>query len=170
MRNSTHGSGISFSGWLARISIVDELLQELNRAEVRYLLIGGQAIRLHGLPRFSMDWDLFVPPRDTHNFDKVNATLAAELDLPLTPLGPRGEGFVQTYQTSKGILQFHLAVPGLPAFEAAWERRQERITETGIRVPCLSATDLLAAKEAANRPEDQTDLRFLRELRAQGLL
>jgi hypothetical protein len=26
----------------------------------RYLVIGGQAVRLHGLPRFSMDWDLFV--------------------------------------------------------------------------------------------------------------
>ncbi len=37
-----------------------ELLQRLNAAHVRYLLIGGQAMRLLGMPRYSMDWDLFI--------------------------------------------------------------------------------------------------------------
>ena len=43
---------------------MDELLQQLDTARIRYLLIGGQAMRLLGLPRFSMDWDFFIPPRD----------------------------------------------------------------------------------------------------------
>ena len=43
---------------------MDELLARLNSGSVRYLLIGGQALRLLGLPRFSMDWDFFIPPRD----------------------------------------------------------------------------------------------------------
>lgn len=44
-----------------------ELFSALNAARVRYLLVGGQAMRLHGMPRFSMDWDFFIPPRDEEN-------------------------------------------------------------------------------------------------------
>ena len=43
---------------------MNELILALNAAGVRYLLIGGQAMRLAGMPRYSMDWDFFIPPRD----------------------------------------------------------------------------------------------------------
>ena len=43
---------------------MDELLEQLGASGVRYLLIGGQAMRLMGMPRYSMDWDLFIPPQD----------------------------------------------------------------------------------------------------------
>ena len=48
---------------------MDELFQTLNAAGVRYLLVGGQAMRLFGMPRFSMDWDFFIPPRDVDIFN-----------------------------------------------------------------------------------------------------
>ena len=44
---------------------VEPLIQRLNKAGARYLLIGGQAMRLEGMPRFSMDWDLYIPRRGT---------------------------------------------------------------------------------------------------------
>ena len=34
---------------------MNELFRTFNAASVRYLLIGGQAMRLAGMPRFSMD-------------------------------------------------------------------------------------------------------------------
>jgi hypothetical protein len=36
---------------------MNELLRAFNSAGIRYLLIGGQAMRLIGMSRFSMDWD-----------------------------------------------------------------------------------------------------------------
>lgn len=72
---------------------MDELLKQLKAARIRCLLAGGQAMRLSGMPRFSMDWDFFIPPRDEENFARLNAVLGGELDLPLVPLGPRGENF-----------------------------------------------------------------------------
>jgi hypothetical protein len=36
---------------------MNELILSFNAAGVRYLLVGGQAMRLTGMPRFSMDWD-----------------------------------------------------------------------------------------------------------------
>jgi hypothetical protein len=149
---------------------MDELLQRLNASGVRYLLIGGQAMRLLGMPRFSMDWDFFIPPRDDANFERINRLLGEELDAPLVPLGPRGENFIQTYQTRWGILQFHLGVPGVPKFGDAEANAVLRNTENGTPVKCLGGPHLLAAKEAAHRPQDHLDIEFLQELRRLGKL
>lgn len=149
---------------------MDELFQRLNAARVRYLLIGGQAMRLAGMPRFSMDWDLFIPPRDGDNFARLNAALADELDMPVEPLGPQGEGFIQTYQTRWGVVQFHLGLPGVPRFDEAERQAVIRTTETGAPIRCLSGPHLLAAKQAANRPQDQADIEFLLELQRLGIL
>ena len=37
---------------------MNELVLALNAASIRYLLVGGQAMRLAGMPRFSMDWEI----------------------------------------------------------------------------------------------------------------
>ncbi len=43
---------------------VEEIIKLFNREKVRYLVIGGQAVRLFGMPRFSMDWDIYIPGKD----------------------------------------------------------------------------------------------------------
>jgi hypothetical protein len=149
---------------------MNELIQQLNAAGIRYLLIGGQAMRLAGMPRFSMDWDFFIPPRDGDNFTRLNRLLEKELDAPLVPLGPAGENFIQTYQTRWGVVQFHLGLPGVPRFDEAEQAAVSRKTEQGTPVKCLSGTHLLAAKQAANRPQDQADIEFLKELQRLGKL
>jgi len=140
---------------------VDKVIDRFNKNGIRYLLIGGQAVRLEGMPRFSMDWDLYIPPRDEVNIKKINSLLKDELDAPLLPLGKKGENFVQTYQTSQGILQFHLGGPGLPDFDVAESRSVTHRTETGTAVKCLCGKDLLASKRKSDRPEDQADILFL---------
>ena len=147
---------------------MNELLLEFNAEGIRYLLIGGQAMRLAGMPRFSMDWDFFIPPRDENNFIRLNEVLRDEIDVPLVALGSRGENFIQTYQTRWGILQFHLGLPGVPRFDEAEKAAVIRPSEQGTPVKCLSGTDLLAAKRAANRPQDQADIAFLEELQRLG--
>ncbi|MDD2236846.1 MAG: hypothetical protein PHP44_07560 [Kiritimatiellae bacterium] len=141
---------------------MDEIIQRFNENSVRYLVIGGQAARLTGVPRFSMDWDVFIPPHDKQNIDLINSVLHDELDMELEPLGPGGANFIQTYQTRFGILQFHLGGPGLPDFNKAEANASIAKTENGICVKKLSDEDLLKSKEAAGRPEDQTDIEFLR--------
>lgn len=149
---------------------MNELLLMFNAADVRYLLVGGQAMRLAGMPRFSMDWDFFIPPRDEGNFAKLNGMLKDELDMPIVPLGARGENFIQTYQTRWGVLQFHLGLPGVPRFEEAETAAVIHKTETGSPVKCLSGSHLLASKRAADRPQDQVDIIFLEELKRLGKL
>jgi len=149
---------------------MNELIEAFNVAGVRYLLVGGQAMRLTGMPRFSMDWDFFVPPRDAENFTKLNKILGDELDVPIVPLGKSGENFIQTYQTRWGVVQFHLGLPGVPKFDETEASAVLRKSETGTVVKCLSGLQLLAAKRAAGRPQDQADIAFLEELQRLGKL
>jgi len=39
---------------------MDAIFQKLNQAGARYLLIGGQVMRPHEFPRYSMGWDLLL--------------------------------------------------------------------------------------------------------------
>jgi hypothetical protein len=149
---------------------MDQLLRQLSASGARYLVVGGQAMRLMGMPRYSMDWDLFIPPKDMENLAKLNALLEEDLDQPLVPLGPRGENFIQTYQTRWGVLQFHLGLPGVPNFDNAERQAVVRLNENGIPVRCLCGSQLLAAKKAADRPQDQADIEFLTELQRLGKL
>ena len=147
---------------------MDELINLFNKNQVRYLLIGGQAVRLEGMPRFSMDWDFYIPPRDLDNIQKINRLLEGELDLSLLPLGERGENFVQTYQTRWGIVQFHLAGPGLPKFDEAEARAVIHETENHTPVRCLCRNDLLESKRKAARPQDTLDIVFLENKKEAG--
>ena len=149
---------------------MDQLIKQLNASGVRHLVVGGQAMRLMGMPRYSMDWDFFITPQDEQNFAKLNTLLEEDLDAPLVPLGPHGENFIQTYQTRRGVLQFHLGLPGVPGFDQAEARAVVRLNENGIPVRCLCGSDLLAAKKAADRPQDQADIEFRKELQRLGKL
>jgi hypothetical protein len=46
--------------------------------------------------------------------------------------------------------------------DEAYARAQARDGEGNVRIRVLAAADLLAAKEAVNRPQDQADIAFLR--------
>ncbi|MBC8453875.1 nucleotidyl transferase AbiEii/AbiGii toxin family protein [PVC group bacterium] len=145
---------------------MDEVIRIFNENAIRYLVFGGQAVRLTGMPRFTMDWDIFIPGKDSENMQRINELLADELDLPLVPVGTRGENLIQTYQTRWGIIQFHLAVTGIPSFDEAEKKSVFYDDENGIKVKCLSLQDLIASKKSVSRPQDQADIDFL-EIKAQ---
>ena len=71
-----------------------------------------------------------------------------------------GEGFVQTFQTQAGIVQFHLAPPGLPQFDDVAERAVTHDYK-GIPVKYLCLDDLLRSKMAVSRDKDSDDILFL---------
>lgn len=67
-------------------------------------------------------------------------------------------------------MQFHLVMPGVPRFEEAEQGAVTRTLEDGTPVRCMSGRHLLAAKRAANRSQDQSDIAFLEELERFGKL
>lgn len=141
---------------------MEEIIKLLNENRIRYLVIGGQAIRLHGMPRFTMDWDLFIPRKDKKNLEMLNKVMEPYLDMPIEAIGPKGENFVQTYQTKFGVIQFHLAPLGVPDFDEAEKAHEVFNTESDVPVKCISTKHLLDSKLSAARAKDEDDISFLK--------
>jgi hypothetical protein len=43
-----------------------EFLESLNANSVRYLVVGGYAVALHGYPRYTKDLDVWIEPTAQH--------------------------------------------------------------------------------------------------------
>ncbi|MBM3497780.1 MAG: hypothetical protein FJX74_03830 [Armatimonadetes bacterium] len=137
-----------------------DLYESFASHGVRYILIGGVAVILHGSDRHTLDVDLFIEPTPE------NAAKALE--------ALREIGFGTAYEVEPEDLlveqvtifddmipvDLHTRPPGLD-FEGAW-RRAELHELHGVPAMILSLEDLIASKEAAGRPQDLEDLEWLR--------
>ncbi len=142
---------------------MEQIINIFNEENIKYIVIGGQAIRLHGMPRFTMDWDILIPGKDIENINKINNALAGIVDMDLIPLGEKGQNFIQTFQTIHGIIEFHLIPVGIPKFNDANKNAIKITSENGINVNCLSIQDLYSVKKKICRSKDEADILFLEE-------
>ncbi len=139
-----------------------ELLADLCRFQVRFLVVGGYAVMYHSEPRFTKDLDLWIEP---------NPGNAARLREALLNFGAWLSHMDVNDFSQPGVMfqigmppvrvDFLTSVPGVE-FPGCWERREAvRIGE--VEVPFLGLQDLIAAKERAGRDQDLLDLKKLRK-------
>jgi len=134
----------------------------LEKNDVRYLVIGGIAAVLHGVPRATFDLDILVQATP----DNVARLLKA--------LDEAGLG-TASLTTVQGLLDHEISVfedyvridvqtrtPGI-RFDEAWQNR-EVMEYHGQKLFVTSREDLIASKRAAGRKVDLEDVRLL-ELR-----
>jgi hypothetical protein len=157
---------------------IESVLSALNAAGVRYLVVGGVAVVLHGHLRTTADLDLIV------QLSRENA-LKAVRALQALGYGPRApvpvEQFAdaaarESWLREKGLTVFSLwseRFPGLEVdlfvsepldFEEAHARAVNvRLDSTTATV--VSLEDLLALKREAGRAIDHEDVKALVALR-----
>jgi predicted nucleotidyltransferase len=139
------------------------LLDELNRAHLPYVLVGGIAVNLLGRERATNDVDVLVPATKEQG-DAIRELLArlGATRVDGSPLADHlfdGEHHIRAL-TSFGIIDF------IPEGEAAlsWESiSADAFTDElhGVSVPRVSLAHLVALKRLAGRPQDREDLRQL---------
>lgn len=144
-----------------------ELLESLNKNKVRYLLVGGYAVAMHGYPRATEDIDLFVS-RDAGNAERVVQALD-EFGLG----GPELTTDIFTRENSLVIMGVApLAVDILNYlkdidFDSAYENRKI-VTCEGIEINVISFDDLIRNKMAVGRHKDLSDVEYLNRIRSDG--
>ncbi|MDW7710972.1 MAG: hypothetical protein SCH98_10885 [Deferrisomatales bacterium] len=156
-----------------------DIFRALHDGGVRYLVAGGVALNLHGVPRMTADLDLALA-LDGPNLEAALAALgdcgmSASLPVPAQDLlDPRRR---REWLDEKGLVAFPMHHPQRPfqtvdllvnaplSFEEAWGRRMV-LEVAGIPVPVLGAGDLIALKRAAGRPQDLADADALERLLA----
>jgi hypothetical protein len=139
------------------------LFAALDRRNARYVLVGGMAAILHGVPRATLDLDLLV---DT-TLPNAQAILGALRDAGLgtADLITAADLLAQTLTEFDDFLRVDvlLSIPGL-AFADAWAHHERRsVGDTHVRI--VSIDDLIASKLATGRPKDLEDVAGLQRLR-----
>lgn len=138
---------------------LQDVFASLNRHDVRYVVIGGIAAVLHGVPRATFDLDLLIDA----SLDNAQRLIAALLDARLgtAALASPAEIMANEITVFKDRVRIDVqtATPGL-TFADAWARRVS-MTYQGQSFFVVSKTDLLASKRAAGRPVDLDDVRLL---------
>ena len=144
---------------------IERLLESLNAADVRYVIIGATAFAAHGWVRATADLDLFIA-NDRANVEALRAALMS-YGYDVT------EASVEDFQRYKILLRqytlpldIHPFVSGVDLFDSVWNRRV-MADLGGVRAPFASLDDLIAMKRAANRPKDLEDLKELERLRSE---
>ncbi len=142
----------------------EEFLSELNRAEVRYLVIGGYALAVHARPRATQDLDILFE-RTVENASRLVAALSAFFGG--MDIGQTLEDLVRTdtiLQIGHPPLRIDLFtdIPGVTDFDAAWSAGVLGAFGS-VETRYIGRSDFVKAKQAAGRPQDLADLQALGE-------
>jgi hypothetical protein len=141
-----------------------KILAAFEAEGVRYLVFGGVAMNLHGLPRFTEDLDVFIEPT-RENVEAVKRALRRVYDDPnieeISPDELVGEYPAVQYVPPEGT--FHLDI--LTRLGEAFRFEDLEADETmldGVRVKLVSPRTLFRMKRDTVRPKDRLDADGLR--------
>jgi hypothetical protein len=141
------------------------LCRELNRLQVRYVVVGGFAIISAGLPRMTTDIDLMVAD-DPDNERRLFEALAILPDKAVKELQP---GELKQYNVIRVadeiLVDLMSKIGGVDYSEAAKHLVIRELQ--GVPIPFASPQLLWRMKARTYREKDAGDLVFLREWFAQ---
>jgi predicted nucleotidyltransferase len=136
------------------------ILEDLNGAGVRYVLIGGIALIRHGVVRATRDIDA-VFDSDPANVDRIRSLVdqwgATRPDgSPIPEGGIAGDRTIHL-STPQGELEFLSEVAAGLTFSDLLRRSEARRVD-GVEAPICSLADLVAMKRSVGRERDLVDL------------
>ncbi|MBI5240307.1 MAG: nucleotidyl transferase AbiEii/AbiGii toxin family protein [Elusimicrobia bacterium] len=143
---------------------VFEVFRALDREGVRYVLIGGAALNLHGLARATQDLDLFLDARP-ENVERLKAALRSVFADPeiddISAEDLAGDYPTVRYAPPQDPFVIDLIARLGDRFRFEDLEAEERLVE-GVRVRVASPRTLYLLKKDTVRPIDQADAEALR--------
>lgn len=154
------------------------IFQELNKRDIRYLVVGGVAVNLHGFVRATADLDIALA-LDEENLERFVVAVKEmgwkpRIPVPIEDL--KDEKKRKSWFTDKNMKAFTVYNPQnlretldvlinfSEQFNQVYERR-EVMSARGISIPVASLNDIIEMKQKAGRVRDLFDIRGLNELR-----
>lgn len=144
-----------------------EFIRCLNSLEVRYLIVGGEAVIFHGYPRFTEDIDFFYS-RDSENSKNLYAALARFWEDDIPAIEKKEDlmevGTIIQFGRKPNRIDLLNQIDGV-TFEECWEARQEAFLEcvSGEKIPVhfIGLVALIKNKRASGRHKDLGDVEYL---------
>jgi hypothetical protein len=146
-------------------------------ANVRYLVVGGVAVVLHGIPRFTADLDLVVALEPPNALAAMTALVALGYQprAPVQAIQFADPATRRSWIDDKGLVVFSLWSPTHPAteidvfveepfpFDEAYGRAVRADLGSCV-VTIASVDDLIELKRRVGRPKDLADIAALEKL------
>ena len=139
-----------------------DFLNALNEAEVRYILVGGYSVVLHGYSRTTGDMDLWVE-RSSENYNRIIKAFQI-FGMPLFDMTesnflshPIWDVF--TFGTPPVAIDIMVKIEGLN-FDDVFQKAVY-FEDDDIRIRTINRNDLITAKKMAGRAKDINDLENL---------
>jgi len=150
---------------------VDQLIDALERHKVKYAIVGGYALALHGVVRGTVDIDL-VLKMSRANYQNAEKAL---LELGLAPRLPVGADevfdFREEYILNRNMTAWNFTDPHNPVkavdiiiTEDLGKLKTDRIKAGKRTLPVLSVRDLIKMKRKSGRPQDLEVIKALERI------
>ncbi|MCH8965746.1 MAG: hypothetical protein IIB58_12340 [Planctomycetes bacterium] len=139
-----------------------DMLSAFTAEGVEYLLVGAQALAVHGVPRATGDLDLWVRATP-ENASRVLAALR-RFGAPLDQVSAAdfaSEDVVFQIGVAPHRIDLVTSIDGIE-FKDAVTRRTTTVIQD-LQIPVLGRDDFIANKRAVGRPKDLADIASLEE-------
>ena len=151
---------------------LQRIVESLNKHRVKYALVGGYAVALHGAVRGTVDVDIVI----THDRRAFKTTERALKHIGLDPRLPVTADelfdFREEYIKNKNLVAWSfvnydnpLEMVDVIITENLTDLKTVRKTASGFDIKIVAIDDLIAIKEKSNRKQDREDIKALRKLR-----
>ena len=138
---------------------IKNVFESFQKHDVKYLVIGGIAAVLYGVPRATFDLDILIEATR----ENARRLLDAPLDAGLGTASHTDEDEILSNEITifkdRVRIDVQIKTPGID-FRDAWERKKiMNYQDQQFYVVCLE--DLITSKKAAGRTIDLEDVRLL---------
>lgn len=160
---------------------IEPIIGALNRSGVRYVLVGGVAVVLHGYARLTVDVDVVVDliPEEARKVVQALVEEGFRPSVPVDPLDFADASIRRRWIEEKGMRVFPMHDPRDPLrrvdlfvespidFEVLWGR-SKLVELEGDSVRIAAIPDLITMKRLAARGQDLLDVEALEAILERG--
>ncbi|REJ80797.1 MAG: hypothetical protein DWQ29_13950 [Planctomycetota bacterium] len=137
----------------------------MNSHGVRYVVIGGIASVIHGVPRATFDLDILIESNRENAQRLLDALVALRFGTATMATAETLLANEITIFKDRLLIDVLTSAPGL-RFETAWKNREVH-THRGQDFPVVTIRDLIRSKRATGRVRDLQDVEALLSRKSQ---
>ena len=154
------------------------IFKRLNDGKIKYIVVGGMAVNLHGIPRMTYDIDLLIDfgEKNTNKFLRLMNEWGFKPKAPVDITDLARASKREAWIKEKNMKAFNLINPAWAISEIdviidapvdyAEAEKHVRLIDTGnVAIPTISIPDLIKMKRKTGRQQDKMDVEYLEALK-----
>ncbi len=160
------------------MNLFRKIFKALNNEKIKYLVVGGVAVNLHGYIRFTGDLDilLLLEKNNLAKMEKAMKKLGYTKRLPVSISALSDQKTVKKWLKEKNMKAFSFFPPKFNPLQIDiiieeslkfnnFLKKKSLKKISGVTIPIVSIEDLIKMKKKADRVQDAIDLEALIKLK-----